>query len=148
MNYDQARQLGEESDAPGKWNWSTMNDGVIRTAPPCWFPDFVWPKDDPEGIITGKIRPSGRPRCDHDTREEAERHHWRHEIDNTEIRQIDLDAARERRRCDYPGCPEWETYRSHVRGWGYGDSMCDAHANRASLGEMHPFHPGTRVIHS
>ena len=30
MNYDEAREF-----VRGGWRWSTMNDGVIRTAPPC-----------------------------------------------------------------------------------------------------------------
>ncbi len=148
MNYDQARQLAEGSDAPGKWNWSTMNDGVVRTASPCYYPDFDWNTVSTFEVVIAGFKPTGRPRCDHDTREEAEHHYWVHELDRTTIRLLDLDAIHERRRCDFTGCREWETHRAHAAGWGYSDSLCDTHANRASLEGMHPFHPGTRVIHS
>ena len=148
MNYDEARMLAPDTDAPGRWNWTTMNDGVIRTAAPCHYPDFDWDAVASDEVLAPGFHPTGRPRCDHLTREEAERHYWRHELDTTKIEPVDLDAIHERRRCDYPGCKEWEEYRTRVKGWGYGDSLCERHANRVSLEEIHPFILGTRVIHS
>ena len=142
MNYDEARQLGPESEAPGKWNWTTMNDRVIRTAPPCAWPDFDdWPSDP-----MAKTEPTGRQRCDHDTREDAERHHWTYELDELRIAPVDLDLIRDRHRCSVPDCTEWETHRAHG-AWSL-DFLCDRHANRAGLESIHPFAPGSRVIHS
>lgn len=143
MNYDQARQLGADSEAPGKWNWTTMNDGVVWTAPPCAYPEYDWPD---HFDVLNPPRPTGRPRCDHDTREEAERHYWEDRRDHIREERLDLDTIRERRRCDVPDCPDWEDWRMHWPGGYLVDSLCDRHRFESAV--LHPFTPGLQVIHS
>jgi hypothetical protein len=158
MNYDQARQLGQESDAAGKWNWTSMNDGVVRTAPPCAYPDYEWPERfDP----LNPPMPTGRLRCDHDTQEEAERHHWRSEMGHARLTEIDLDTADEQHRCQAkPGpriphqtkppdapCREWASYVITLPGIaGVQFYVCAAHTTQ--LPNLYPFTPGLQVIHS
>ena len=146
MNYDEARVLGPDSDAPGAWNWTTRNDGVIRTAPPCAWPDFDWSSVPFSDILAATVTPAGRARCDHASREEAELHHWTHELDSIRIEPIDLATVRERRRCDVPGCSEWQTHQGRA-AWLAPD-LCDAHANRAGLELVYPFVPGLQEVHS
>jgi len=139
VNYDQARQI----EATGKWNWTTMNDGAIRTAAPCAYPDFEWPsRFDPINLP----KPTGRARCDHDTREQAERHHYDDEVRRVRIQKLDLDTLRARHRCAFEGCPRWEDYRAHWPGGYRVDSLCGEHAERSA--ELRPFVPGMQVIHS
>lgn len=144
MNYDQARQI----EATGKWNWTTMNDGVVRTARPCYFPDFDW--DAPtvtEAVMRGEpVHPTGRERCDHDTRVDAERHYHEDWLARIREEHLDLDTIRERRRCDVPDCNEWEDWRLHWPDGYVVDSLCDKH--RFKSGVLHPFTPGLQVIHS
>lgn len=143
MNYDQARQLGPESEAPGKWNWTTMNDGVVRTASPCFYPDIDW---DARRSLAGPETLGGRPRCDHDTREEAERHYWDDQVAHIRIQPIDYASVRELRRCDVGGCADWERFRAQWPGGYVVDSLCDVH--RSSAPTIHPFSSGMAVIHS
>jgi hypothetical protein len=145
MNYDEARQLGpDEPEASGKWNWTTMNDGAIRTAPPCAYPDFEWPEHfDPLNPPT----PTGRPRCDHDSREDAELHYWDDQVSRVRILALDLDAIRERRRCAFDD-GEWETHRASWPGGYVVDSLCERHAYPGHVRSLHPFVSGMRVIHS
>jgi hypothetical protein len=143
MNYDEARQLGKDSEAPGKWNWSSMNDRVIRTASPCAYPDYQWPV---HFDVLNPPTPTGRERCDHDTREEAERHYYDAQVHGIRMEQLDLDSIRERRRCAVAECPNWEEWRAHWPG-GYSiDSLCQQHHDRAA--SLHPFVPDLQVIHS
>jgi hypothetical protein len=137
MNYEEARQLGETSDAPGKWNWSNRNDDHIYTAAPCAWPDFV----------VMSIKPTGRERCDHDTREEAERHHWNAEADGMDWRPIDQDTTRTLQRCDFPECQNWSTATGWAGGWVRG-TYCDDHANADSYRSANPFIPGMQELHS
>ena len=145
MNYEQARQLGPDSEAPGKWNWTTMHDGQIATAPPCWYPDIDWlTVSEFENVGL-----TGRQRCDHDTKEEAERHQWRDELAHVRLEKLDLATARQRLRCDVPDCPDWEDYRAEwPGGWGRFDSLCAWHATFDQVVELHPFSPDRQVIHS
>lgn len=148
MNYEEARQIGPDGPAPGKWNWTTMNDGHIRTAQPCAWPDFDWSSVTHEAIIAGSVQPTGRERCDHDTREEAERHQYDAALAKMTIDRLDLDAIRERRRCDAPRCREWESWRANWHDGYRFDHLCDAHADRATVALIHPFVPGIRSMHS
>lgn len=131
MNYEEARQIGPDGPNPGKWNWTNYNDSIAEhpyTVPPC--------------ISANGIR------CDHETREEAERHHWRYEVANVHLHQLDLDRIRERQRCDWPGCPNWEDYQAHWPDGYRVDSLCTAHATLETVVELHPFEPGISSIHS
>jgi hypothetical protein len=144
MNYDEARQLGASSNAPGKWNWSSRNDDHIRTASPCAWPDFVWPKNV---IDYSTIIATGRERCDHDTREDAERHHWNDTAESMDWRPIDQDMTRTLDRCDFPECKAWSTVTAWSRGWIRG-IYCADHANADSYRLAHPFAPGSQEVHS
>ena len=135
VNYEEARQIGPNGPAPGKWNWSNFNDTVQDapfTAAPCAWPDFE----------------SGRRRCDHDTREEAERHHWEYEVARVQFHRLDLDTLRGRQRCDVPECQNWEDYRTSWPGGFRSDALCTGHANREGVTTIHPFVPGMQSIHS
>ena len=136
MNYDQARQIGPGGPAPGKWNWSSMNDGLndgaAYTAAPCREPE------------------PGKARCDHDTQEEAERHRWLYELSAMQPTPVDKDAARELQRCDVAECPNWADYSMSApfyinprQNW-----LCTKHLHPESLQALHPFTPGLASIHS
>lgn len=131
MNYEQARQVGPDGPAPGKWNWTNFNDGVAD------HPYTVEPCREPE---------PGKERCDHDTQEEAERHHWKHEVLHIRLVKLDLETLRERFRCDVEGCPNWEEYQAHWPGGYVVDHLCEEHYDGALT--LHPFTPGMRLIHS
>lgn len=153
MNYDEARQLGAESENPGAWNWTTMNDGHIRTAAPCAWPDFDWSSVTNEAILAGTVQPTGRERCDHETREEAERHQYDAALAKVTIDKLDLDDIRERRRCHGPGadrqgCREWETHRANWHDGYRIDSLCADDATVEVVRLIHPFVPGLRSMHS
>lgn len=144
MNYDEARQIKES----GKWNWTTKNDGAVRTAPPCYYPDFDWDASAVrEAVERGeRVEPLGRERCDHGDRLAAEQHYWESQLHGVREERLDLDAIRERRRCAVADCSEWETWRMHWPGGYVVDSLCDQH--RYESGNLHPFRPGMQVIHS
>ena len=144
MNYDEARQI----EASGKWNWTTMNDGRIRTAPPCYYPDFDWEAADVrDAIVRGeKMEPTGRERCDHPDRLSAEQHYWESQLHGIREERLDLDTIRERSRCQVPHCWSWEDWRMHWPGGYVIDSLCDRH--RFESGNLHPFREGIQVIHS
>lgn len=122
-----------------------MNDDVIRTAPPCFYPDHDW---DEGAVYEAHRMPEmvGRPRCDHDSRLEAERHYYDDQIARIRVEELDLDLLTTRNRCDFDGCARWEDYRA-VWPDGYRiDSFCGEHAYKSV--ELHPFTPGMQVIHS
>lgn len=119
----------------------------LRSSPRCrhdYQPsgEGEWTEQDKPTLVWHCIR------CDHETREEAERHHWRHEIAQVRLRKLDLDRIRERERCDWPGCPNWEDYQAHWPGGYRVDSLCTAHATLETVVELHPFEPGISSIHS
>ena len=160
MNYEEARQIGPSGPAAGKWNWTNMNDSVQEapfTVAPCAWPDFDWPPFDPKKALADqpKVTPTGRERCDHDTREEAERHHYDYELAGVRIQRVDLSTARSRSKCDVPDCQNWERYQAFWPGGFVVDSLCSPH-RFAKPGEnqpealrlIHPFVPGSRTIHS
>lgn len=69
MNYDQARQLKD-----GGWHWTTMNDGVVRTAEPCI--KHIGDESDPAWFLM-PYNPDDWERCEpHATREDAEKHFY------------------------------------------------------------------------
>ena len=148
MNYEQARQIGPGGPAPGKWNWTNMNDRRVSTTTPCYYPDFDWAgqrilQDIAEGL---RIEPTGRERCDHDTQEEAERHHYDYELSRVKLVKIDLTTARQQNRCDVPECPNWANWEAVWPGGYVRDSLCQEHYNESPT--LHPFRSGVQVIHS
>jgi len=132
VNYEEARQGGPGALAPDKWNWTNFNDSVSKE-----HAYVIAPCRDPE---------PGKARCDHDTREGAERHHWKHEVLHIRLAKLDLDTLRERFRCDVEGCSNWEEYQAHWPGGYIVDHLCEEHYDAAPL--LHPFMPGARHIHS
>lgn len=141
MNYYAARQLGADSEAPGKWNWSRMNDHQIWTSAPCSYPDFDWdaavagvnPMDLANGVV--KLEPTGRPRCDHDTEMEAILHVYEYEMGR--LRERTFTSAH-RCRAPHEGEAPWtdKALESDV----FMDIMflCDEHRNPETYRELHP----------
>lgn len=144
MNYEEARQIGPDGPAPGKWNWTNRRDNSIYTTGSCAWPDYVWPKDV---IDYTTIKPTGRERCDHDTREQAERHHYDYDVEKISWHPIDLNTTSTLHRCEIPGCAEWSTVSTSGHGWGRG-TYCDLHGNSDGYRLAHPFVPGLREMHS
>lgn len=138
MNYAQARQIGPEGPAPGKWNWTSVNDGISDGKPytvePCRQP---WDKP-------------GQERCDHPTQEEAERHRWRFELSRMTPTPVDKESARELHRCDMPDCPNWADYSLEAPFYisGRHNDLCQTHLHPASLEALNPFVPGMQEVHS
>lgn len=147
MNYEQARQLGADSDAPGKWNWSNHHDDSIYTMAPCDWPDYARPPFDVVRLEYVGWNPTGRERCDHDTREEADRHHYEHEAATLDWRPIDQDMTRTLQRCDVPDCKGWSTATAYGGGWHRG-TFCAVHATADGYRLAHPFLAGTQEVHS
>ena len=150
MNYEQARQIGQNGPAPGKWNWTNFNDGIQAepfTVAPCAWPDYERPSFDPITLKYENWAPTGRERCDHDTQDAAERHHHDWEFQRAALTLIDLDTVPQRNRCDLPGCPNWATFtiRWAHNAWLH-DELCDEHADDPTA--LHPFVAGARTIHS
>lgn len=152
MNYEEARQIGPGGPVPGKWNWTNRHDGHISTIEPCAWPDYERPGIDPVTATYIGWAPTGRERCDHDTREEAERHHHTAALARVTIDVLDLDDIRERRRCHHrgsgDGCREWETHRANWHDGYRWDSLCEEHATFDMVAAIHPFVPGMQKIHS
>lgn len=134
MNYEQARQIGPNGPAPGKWNWTNFNDGIAPnpyTIAPCRDPDL------------------GKERCDHDTRQEAERHHWRYEMALVQLVPFDAVGARERYRCDVSDCPNWEDFYTRWPDGYRMDHLCLDHATFQDVVKLHPYDEReVQVIHS
>lgn len=117
MNYDQARQ--RESD--GKWDWTTMNDGIIRATASC------------------------SSHCGHETQEEAERHFYDYSLDQVKETGVSWTA------CEYPDCPNpTQRALGNLGFWLALSStpLCDEHRTKECLVEVYPFHAGMALIHS
>lgn len=125
MNYDEARELKD-----GGWHWTTMNDGVVRTAPPC----VRIPID--ESTIT---------HCDpHPTREDAERHFYDYSL--SQLKESTFLSAKH---CEY--CDTWTNKALGNRGLGLYFRevfLCDTHRTTERVAALHPFKPGIALIHS
>lgn len=144
MNYEQARHIGSEGPAPGAWNWTTARDGAIWTSHPCAWPDSPIPADWQPGQ---ELVRTGRERCDHATREEAERHHWDAEIADAPLVAVDVDRADAQYRCRYPECRAWATHAIHWDGFAW-DDVCPEHTGEDARRVIRPFTLGLRVVHS
>lgn len=138
MNYDEARQLSEG----GGWHWTSMNDGVVRTAQPCLtilrpFDPTKWHEP---------LQPEDVRRCEpHATREEAERHYYEWSL--AEVTEVETSNAV---KCER-GCGTWTNkYLGHPGLSGYFPAtfLCDFHRSREVLAKVHPFKPGIQVMHS
>ena len=135
MNYDQARQTKD-----GGWHWTTMNDGLVRTAAPC-----IEFEDMPiEEIGT---RPSVvKQRCEpHATQEEAERHFYDYCLE-----QVKEWTTSEWHSCIVCGAPTKRYLGNRHMGslFSPGEAFCDEHFSPEALAEAEPFSPGIRLIHS
>lgn len=137
MNYDEARQLPE-----GGWHWTTMNDGVIRTAPPCI--SFKKPLDPAKPFEP--VAPEDVVRCDpHETKEGAELHFYHYCLNS--LKETEWTTAR---LCD-AGCETWTNKSlSNLGMGGYFPEvfLCDFHRHPRQVGELHPFQGGIQLVHS
>lgn len=138
MNYDEAREI-----SGGGWHWTSMNDGVVRTAQPC-----IGPKGDiPADYLIGVTKePIEWERCSpHATKEEAERHFYDWCL--SRLVETECESAE---RCEQ-GCGEWTNKTLENRGLsGLFKSvfLCDEHRSKEVVATLHPFRPGIQIIHS
>lgn len=139
MNYDEAREL-----KGGGWHWTTMNDGVVRTAQPC----ITILKPFEPGSLDFSLRPSDITRCPpHATKEDAERHYYDWCLSTVS----EIKLADQQRRCRASGCSEWTDTMLGNRQLGRmfnGDPLCDAHRTPEALRALHPYAPGMMSIYS
>jgi hypothetical protein len=140
MNYDQARELQE-----GGWHWTTMNDGVVRTAWPCLR--YVGPNISNADFMESPAKPEDFERCEpHASKEEAERHYY----------DASLAEVRERAFADWSGCrvcdaPTKKTLENSGMAKAFSlnmDFLCDEHRTREQLAALHPFKADLSLIHS
>lgn len=133
MNYDEARPLKD-----GGWHWTTMNDGMVRTAAPCIQIELT---KEPIPRIAGE--PTFCP--PHETREAAERHFYDHCLGS-----LSEATSSHAERCA-TGCGEWTDKALENRGLsGYFRAtwLCDEHRTKEKVAELHPFKPGIQLVHS
>ena len=140
MNYDEAREV------PGKgWHWTTMNNGIVRTAEPCIR--HVGDESDPMWYLKPSTEAAWE-RCEpHATQEEAERHFYDWCLSTV----AEIRLSGQMRRCRMDGCRTWtgtELGNRQMERLFNGDPLCAAHRNRETLALLHPFRPRLRVIHS
>lgn len=115
MNYYAARQRKD-----GRWDWTTMNDGIIHRAGPC-----------------------SRHEDGHPTKEEAERHFYDNELDSLKEVWSEGDVQYQ---CAIKGCGAWtqEGLCSHnlfiTPIW-----LCDVHRDREEVETLHPFAPEIEI---
>lgn len=137
MNYDEAREL-----PTGGWHWTSMNDGVIRTCPPCISFREPFDHDNP----MKPVAPENIVRCEpHATKEDAERHFYDSCL--ATLRESTWTAAR---KCER-GCGTWADKSLGDPGMGgyFSDVfLCDFHRNAESVAELRPFKPDIQVVHS
>ena len=140
MNYDEARPL-----KAGGWHWTTMNDGVVRTAQPCIR--HVGEKSDPFWYMQPS-KPEDWVCCEpHATREEAERHFYDWCLSTVEESRM----SDQQLRCRVAGCDGWSDVLLGNRQLGHlfnGDPLCEAHRSKDQLALLHPFKPGMVLVHS
>lgn len=139
MNYDEAREI------PGKgWHWTTMNNGVVRTAQPC----IQIPEMSVEDLMRKPLMGTNITRCEpHATREEAERHYYDWCLSTV----TEIKLSNQQLRCRAEGCEAWtgtELGNRQLECMFNGDPLCDEHRTRETLALIHPFAPGLRSIHS
>ena len=139
MNYDEAREI------PGKgWHWTTMNNGVVRTAHPC----IQIPEMSFEDLMRKPLMGTDITRCPpHATKEEAERHYYDWCLSTV----TEIELSNQQLRCRAEGCEAWtdtELGNRQLERMFNGDPLCDAHRNRETLALIHPFTPGLGSIHS
>jgi hypothetical protein len=140
VNYDEARAI------PGKgWHWTTMRDGVVRTAEPCIR--HVGDETHPLWYMQPS-KPEEWERCEpHATREEAERHYYDWCLSTA----TDIQLADQQLRCRAEGCEAWtdtELGNRQLERMFNGDPLCAEHRTRDVLATLHPFTPGLRSVHS
>ena len=151
MNYDEAREI------PGKgWRWTTMNNGIVRTAEPCIR--HVGDESDPMWYLKPSTEADWE-RCEpHATREEAEQHFYDWCLSTvTEIRLSGQMLRCVARLYRWDGqlaedcCGSWtdtELGNRQLERMFNGDPLCDAHRDQETLALIRPFSPGLKVIHS
>jgi hypothetical protein len=114
MNCYEARQR----EVDGRWDWTVMNDGIIRRAGPC--------RDHEDG---------------HSTKEEAERHYWDYELSRLKEHTTGGHYP-----CEVCGAlTNKELSWHHI---GPTARLCDDHRSREQFERLNPFEPGLSVVSS
>lgn len=133
MNYDEARQ-----DKNGIWRWTTMNDGRIRTAPPC-----IQFEEQPIEEI-GRVPSKVLGMCEHATKEEAERHFYDDCLDR--VKESESSHWMD---CAVCGAPTKKLLGNRPFGVLFSEQpLCDDHFSKETLAELHPFSTGIYLMHS
>lgn len=146
MNYHEARQ---RADGAG-WAWTTMNDDRVWTSGGC-------------RVVTGDTRSdvevlNGAPMPEsatialhaHETREEAERCFYDHEVQKLREHSLGDD---EQHRCDWIAedgerCTNWTNKWLEGHLIGHLTFLCDEHRDAAHWQQVNPFVPGIRITAS
>jgi len=138
MNYDQARQTKD-----GGWHWTTMNDGVVRTAAPCIR--FLKPFDYSKPFEPAK--PEDIERCTpHATQEEAERHFYDYCFEAENIHENTTANWMDCAKC---GAPTKRLLGNRSMSQTIQqEALCDEHFSIETLRELHPFRREMTLMHS
>lgn len=139
MNYDEAREILGKG-----WHWTTMNNGVVRTAQPCIT--ILKPFDPTSPDFS--LKASDITRCPpHATKEDAERHYYDWCLSTV----TEIKLSNQQLRCRAEGCEAWtdtELGNRQPERMFNGDPLCDEHRTRETLALIHPFRSPLGVIHS
>lgn len=142
MNYDRARQLeNKETGEQYGWRWTTMNNGVVRTAGPCIVIDEPF---DPASPYKPPKPENVHYELPHTTKEAAERHFYSWSLEQVEAAQMSQPQT-----CAV--CGKWtdmtlgNTYSSMLFRPEY---LCDTHRTREELAKLHPLQPDIQIWRS
>ena len=133
VNYDEERQT-----KGGHWHWTTMNDGVVRTCPPCIQVAEVPIKD------LGRVPVEVLSRCSHATKEEAERHFY-----DDCLGRVTERGSEHWMDCGVCGAPTKRMLGNmDLSSLFHSEPFCDEHLSEDSLKQLHPFETGIYLMHS
>jgi hypothetical protein len=113
MNYYEARQTKDKQF----WHWTCMNDGKVWPSTPCTSD------------------------CQHKTSEEAERHHYDHEV--ASLQTVTFSSAQ---KCEV--CGVWTPKALQTRGGLRASYLCDEHLTKENWAKKFPFETGIQISSS
>lgn len=143
MNYDEARQVVTGPDSLGGWRWTTMNDGVIRTAAPCRR--YTGPVRTVAEMMREPVKGTDFTTCEpHASKEEAERHFYDYSLEQVEERDCSWTSC-----SAHCGNPANKTLGNLGMALYFQPTpLCDQHRSREELIALYPFKTGIALIHS